>query len=146
MPQGRSPHDAVLIGNKLYVVRGWQLGDENEKWHTTDWVTDLLEDTTTWNPLPTPPFSRRAISLGHLYDKLYVIRARQQEGSPTKRVDVLDLASGEYSIGPGLVDPKTEIEEFGEGMEGFGSSAYHVDHRLFVSTYDDKLQCLAGNA
>jgi N-acetylneuraminic acid mutarotase len=147
LPESRSSHDAVLIGDKLYVVGGWQLSGEEENWHTTAWVADLSEEGITWKQLPTPPFQRRALSLGHLQGKLYVIGGMQQERGPTTRVDVFDPNSGQWSRGPSLLDPKpdTESGEGDEGMEGFGSSAYTVEDQLFVSAYSGNLQCLESN-
>ena len=66
LPEPRSSHDAVVIGDKLYVAGGWHLGGEDPKWHQTAWVTDLSQEKIVWEPLPEPPFQRRAVSLGHL--------------------------------------------------------------------------------
>ncbi len=144
LPEPRSSHDAVVIGDKLYIAGGWQLGGEDPKWRQTAWVTDLSQEKIVWEQLPTPPFQRRAISLGHLKDKLYVIGGMQPKGGPTTRVDVFDLASDTWSLGPSLIDPKADAER-GKGMEGFGSSAYTVGGRLFVSTYGGNVQVLDHN-
>jgi hypothetical protein len=145
LPEPRSSHDAVVIGDSLYVVGGWQLSGAEENWHTTAWVADLAAEKIAWRQLPTPPFQRRAIALGHLGGKLYVIGGMQQEGGPTTRVDVFDPASSKWSPGPGLIDPKSDADA-DEGMEGFGSSACTVAGQLFVSTYGGNLQCLDGSA
>lgn len=134
LPEPRSSHDAVVVGGKLYVVGGWRLGTEGTKWHETALVADLSQDKPVWEALPQPPFQRRALSLGHLNGKLYAIGGMQEEGGPTTRVDAFDPASGEWS----------EVKPMqGEGMEGFGSSAFTVGDRLFVSTYGGNLQCLS---
>lgn len=135
LPEPRSSHDAVVIGDKIYVVGGWQLKGAEKRWHTNAWMIDLsaAKGETAWQKLPDPPFRRRALSLGHLGGKLLAIGGMQEEGEATTRVDVLDLATGAWSEGPSLP---------GEGMEGFGSSAYTAGNRLFVSTHGGNLLCL----
>lgn len=145
LPEPRSSHEAIVIRDELYVVGGWQLGGKEQQWHETAWVADLSQENIAWKQIPKPPFQRRAISLGHLGGKLYVIGGMQQEGGPTTRVDVFDRVGEEWSRGPSLIDPKKD-EERGEGMEGFGSSALTVDGRLFVSTYGGNVQVLGLDA
>ena len=144
LPEPRSSHDAVVIGDKLYVGGGWRLGGEKPKWHQTAWVADLSQEKIAWESLPEPPFLRRAVSLGHRNGKLYVIGGMRQKGGPTTRVDVYDPASGQWSQAPSLIDPKADADR-GKGMEGFGSSAFTVGGRLFVSTYGGNVQVLDGN-
>ena len=141
LPEPRSSHDAVVVHDKLYVVGGWRLGGEKPVWHETAWVADLSQDEIAWIPLPNPPFQRRALSLGHLDGKLYVIGGMQPKGGPTTRVDVFDPASGKWSQGPSLIDTLADAER-GKGMEGFGASAYTLDGRLVVSTYNGNVQVL----
>lgn len=145
LPEPRSSHDAVVIGDELYVVGGWQLGDSERNWHETAWMADLSNETVKWKKLPAPPFRRRALSLGHLAGKLYVIGGMQREGGPTTRVDVYDPANRQWVVGPSMIDPNAD-EERGEGMEGFGSSAYTLNGQLYVSTYGGNLQVLAHDA
>ena len=141
LPEPRSSHDAVVIGNELYVVGGWRLGGEKPVWHETAWMADLSKDEIAWTRLPDPPFQRRALSLGHLDGKLYVIGGMQPKGGPTTRVDVFDPDSGEWSQGPSMIDTLADAER-GKGMEGFGASAYTLGGRLIVSTYNGNVQVL----
>lgn len=141
LPEPRSSHDAVVIGNELYVVGGWRLGGEKPVWHETAWMADLSNDEIAWTRLPDPPFQRRALSLGHLDGKLYVIGGMQPKGGPTTRVDVFDPDSGEWSQGPSMIDTLADAER-GKGMEGFGASAYTLGGRLIVSTYNGNVQVL----
>ncbi len=137
MPTSRSSHDAVVIGDRLYVAGGWALDDDDEDdgdWHDTALVVDLAREPLKWEQLPKPPFKRRALSLGHLDGKLYVIGGMQKEGGPTTKVDVFDPETNKWSKGPALS---------GEGMEGFGSSAFTVADKLYTSTYAGNLQSLA---
>jgi N-acetylneuraminic acid mutarotase len=134
MPVPRSSHDAVVIGDKLYVAGGWAMGDDSQ-WHNNAFVVDLAEKELKWKQLPAPPFKRRAISLGEHDGKLYVMGGMQEKGGPTTRVAVFDPSTEKWTEGPKLN---------GEGMVGFGSSAFKSGGKLFVSTYDGKLQCLDG--
>ena len=141
LPEPRSSHDAVVIRDRLHVVGGWRLGGEKPVWHETAWTADLSKDEITWTRLPDPPFLRRALALGRLDGKLYVIGGMQQEGGPTTRVDVFDPATGKWSEGPSLIDTLAEAER-GKGMEGFGASVHTLDGRLIVSTYNGNVQVL----
>ena len=141
LPEPRSSHDAVVIGDRLYVVGGWRLGGEKPVWHETAWMADLSKDEIAWTRLPDPPFLRRALALGHLDGKLYVIGGMQKKGGPTTRVDVFDPASGRWTQGPGMIDTLADADR-GKGMEGFGASAYTLGGRLIVSTYNGNVQVL----
>ncbi|MCY3777547.1 MAG: hypothetical protein OXH11_16355 [Candidatus Aminicenantes bacterium] len=141
LPEPRSSHDAVVIGNELYVVGGWRLGGEKPAWHETAWMADLSKDDLAWIQLPRPPFKRRALSLGHLDNKLCVIGGMQPKGGPTTRVDVFDPGSGTWSQGPSMIDTLADADR-GKGMEGFGASAYTLGGRLIVSTYNGNVQVL----
>ena len=141
LPEPRSSHDAVVIQDKLYVVGGWRLGGEKPVWHETAWMADLSKEEIAWTQLPDPPFQRRALSLGHLDGKLYVIGGMQPKGGPTTRVDVFDPARGKWSQGPSMIDTRADADR-GQGMEGFGASAYNLGGRLIVSTYNGNVQVL----
>lgn len=141
LPEPRSSHDAVMIQDRLYVVGGWRLGGEKPVWHETAWMADLSKDEIAWTRLPAPPFLRRALALGHLDGKLYVIGGMQKKGGPTTRVDVFDPASGRWTQGPGMIDTLADADR-GKGMEGFGASAYTLGGRLIVSTYNGNVQVL----
>lgn len=134
MPVPRSSHDAVMIGDKLYVVGGWAMVGEAKDWHGTSYVIDLSNDDLKWQALPKQPFFRRALSAGHHEGKLFVIGGMQKVGKPTTAVGVFDPATDEWREGPKLIGEK--------GMTGFGSSAFTIGERLYVSTYDGNVQRL----
>ncbi|WP_157605101.1 hypothetical protein [Schlesneria paludicola] len=137
LPSGRSSHDAVVIGNLLYVIGGWELsGEGNTKWHDSAYVVDLSAEKLVWTELPKPPFQRRAISVGAWQGKVYVIGGMQSEGGTTTATAFYDPASMTWGEGPKLN---------GESMDGFGSSAFLCGQRLFVSTFSGSLQALADD-
>ena len=134
LPEPRSSHDAAVVGDRLFVVGGWQLsGKDESRWHKTAWSMDLTAKSPSWSPLPAPPFERRALALAAHDGKLYAIGGMQHRGGPTTRVDVWDPAAEKWSRGPSLL---------GEPMEGFGCSAFATGGRLYVSTIHGNLQRL----
>lgn len=137
MPSGRSSHDAVVIGDILYVVGGWELrGDGEAKWHDTAYSVDLSRPDPVWNELPKPPFLRRALSLGEWHGKVVAIGGMQSEGGVTTATAIFDPKSNTWSDGPKLN---------GEPMEGFGSSAMLCNNKLGVTTFAGNIQVLADD-
>ena len=67
---------------------------------------------------------------------MYVIGGMQKQGGPTTRVDIFDTTTQTWSQGPSLN---------GEGMEGFGSSAFALGNVVLVTTYSGRLQRLAAD-
>lgn len=139
LPEPRSSHDSAIVGDTLYVVGGWNMQgeDDDSHWHTTAWSIDLSSDSPKWTPVPTPPFQRRALSVGAHDGKLYAIGGMQEGEGPTRRTDVLDLKSGKWTQGPDLVGD--------EGMVGFGASVQSHGGHLYISTIDGSLQKLSDD-
>lgn len=126
LPEGRSSHDAASADGKIYVVGGWTLdGKGGNAWLNTVYTWDAASNEPRWEKLPDAPFKRRALSAGVHGGKLYVIGGMEEEGAPTTRTAVLDLAAKKWSEGPTLP---------GAGMEGFGSAALGAKAGLIVST------------
>jgi hypothetical protein len=134
MPAGRSSHDAVVAGDRLFVFGGWELkGGEDRVWHDNGLVADLSEEKIEWREVSVP-FRRRAVSVGEWQGKIVVIGGMQEKGGPTTATSIYDPAADKWADGPELV---------GEKMDGFGSSAFLCGGQLYVSTYSGKLQRLA---
>jgi hypothetical protein len=130
MPKPRSTHDAVVVGDKIYVVGGWSMrgGDStNAEFLGTALVFDLSRPERGWEDLPTPPFRRRALAAASIREKVYVLGGLTETGTVVKRVDVYDPASRAWSRGPDLPGGK---------LQGFGPSAFGVGERLYVSGVD----------
>jgi hypothetical protein len=125
LPAARSSHNAVVIGDRLYVVGGWTLaGSPPGDWTQDVVFYDFTDPQSGWHKLETPPFKRRALAAGYCHGKLFVLGGIDAEGNVTQRVDVFDPQSGTWSKGPDLP---------GEGMASFGVSAWNLDGRLYAS-------------
>jgi hypothetical protein len=127
LPAGRSSHDAAVIGSKLYVVGGWQLaGDDEGQWHSEMLVFDLAEPDAGWRSI-LQPFQRRALAASHHQGKLYVIGGMNGLEEVDRSVDIFDPATSQWSTGPAFP---------GEGMNGFGVSAWNHGEELIASGSD----------
>ncbi len=105
LPEPRSSHDAAVLGNTLYVIGGWQLGNEGgtqRGWHSTAWSLDLSSKKPEWKPLSKPPFERRALAVAAFDGKLYVIGGMEKAGSPTTKVDIYDPETNAWYEGPAI--------------------------------------------
>ena len=129
LPEPRSSLDAAIVGDTVYVIGGWKLdGDsDSNKWHTTAWSLNLVEEDATWKPIAGPPFQRRALSVAALGGKLFVIGGMTSKSKPTTRVDIYDPVTDSWSLGKPIP---------GSGMSGFGSASFATGGQLYVSTMD----------
>jgi N-acetylneuraminic acid mutarotase len=144
LPEPRSSHDAVVVGDKLYVIGGWNLGKDEKKWHDTAIVADLSQAKPEWKELPKQPFKRRALGVAEVGGKLYAIGGMTEDG-PSLDVAVLDLASGKWSEGPKVPVAAADGESMGPGLNGFGCSAFGVDGKLYLSTMDGTVHQLSAD-
>jgi hypothetical protein len=136
LPEGRSSHDAAMIGNTLYVVGGWQMSGEKKDWHHTAWTCDLSQPRPEWKAIPNPPFERRALALAEWQGKLYALGGMRSQGGATTETAVYDPQARTWSSGPRLL---------GGGMEGFGSSAFAAGGTLYVTTMNGSIQRLSSD-
>jgi len=138
MPSPRSSLDAVVVGDTLYVVGGWNIrGDNETEWSDKMFSIDLSADDAKWQTTDVP-FNRRALSVGYQGDKLYVVGGMRQKGGPTTEVQVYDIKTKAWSEGPKLPGD--------DGMTGFGSSCFNIGGRLVVSTYKGGVFNLASDS
>lgn len=138
LPAGRSSHDLAVSGDTLYVVGGWNSQGKGAKqlWHDTYLTLDLSQPEAKWESRPQP-FVRRALSVGVVGDKLYVVGGLTPDSTSERTVNVLNLATGQWSDGPKLPGKTDRV--------GF-SPAVTVHHgRLIVSTLDGTVARLTAD-
>ena len=137
LPEPRSSHDAVVIGDHLYVVGGWTLSGAGEgEWIDNAWRFDLTNPTGSWEPISPTPFHRRALAAAHWQGKLVVLCGMDEDHDISQSVDCFDPATGEWSQ---LADLP------GEGMHGFGVSAWNSSGQLYACGNEGVLYRLADD-
>ncbi len=138
LPEGRSSHDAAIIGDRVYVVGGWNMeGDKATEWHTSALMMDLGQASPVWTHIATPPFQRRALALAEYTGKLYTIGGMNEADGPTRSTAYFDANSGQWSEGPDLIGD--------EGMNGFGAAAWSIQGRLIVTNNSGCIQVLSSD-
>lgn len=135
LPRPRSSHDAFILDGKIYVAGGWQLRgkDEEPLWAETLDVLDLASSEPAWESVPQP-FRRRALAVAVADDRFFVLGGLTEEGT-SRRVDVYDPATGEWTEGP-------HVPCSAQGLQAFGASAYGVGDEVYVSTADGIVHAL----
>lgn len=135
LPEPRSSHDAVVLGDTLYVVGGWTLAGAASRavWRDTLLKLDLTASPPRWESLPQP-FQRRALALAATGDRLYCLGGMDPTGTTLLAVDILDTRTGAWSPGPDLPPGP---------MKGFGASAIAQGGRIYSSGMKGEVHVLA---
>jgi N-acetylneuraminic acid mutarotase len=131
LPAPRSSHDAVVMGDKLYVAGGWSLAGGTNKavWPASALVLDLKNPRTGWREFPQP-FQRRALALAAQGTRLYAIGGMDSDNATTLAVDIYDTVTGQWSQGPELPAGK---------FKGFSCSAITQGGRLYANAFQGDL-------
>lgn len=139
LPAARSSHDAISLDGKIYVVGGWTLsGDREGKWQTEALVYDTADgDNGQWNPLPAPPFQRRALAMASWQGRVWVLGGMDDFGLIQQTVYSFDPETNSWQEGPKMP---------GDDMQGFGVAAWGLDSGLYVSGTDGTLYRLTDAA
>ncbi len=138
LPEPRSSHDAVVLGDTLYVGGGWTLAGAATPgaWRDRVLKLDLHASSPRWETI-TQPFHRRALAMAALGARLYFLGGIDAEGETLLAVDILDTHTGIWSRGPQLPAGP---------MNGFGGSAVAQAGRVYFSGMKGELHHLAPTA
>ncbi|MCW5964999.1 MAG: hypothetical protein KIT83_13245 [Bryobacterales bacterium] len=101
LPQPLSSHDVAVVGNKLYVVGGWNLSGKTQAWSTQMLALDLAKPDAGWQ-VYEQPFKRRALMAASFQGKLWVVGGIADNGKVSQSVEVFDPQSDRWSEGPAL--------------------------------------------
>lgn len=137
LPAPRSSHDAVVIGNEIYVAGGWQMigGTNKSVWPFNAFVLDLNSPRAGWREF-SQPFQRRALALAALGTRVVCIGGMDSDDDPTLAVDIYDTVNGQWSKGPDLPSGK---------HKGFSCSAIAQGGRVYASAFQGDLLRLASD-
>ena len=134
LPSPRSSHDVVVIGDRLYVVGGWNLRGRGKRpeWPDTLHAMDLASPRPVWSSI-AQPFQRRALIAAVHDGKLVVLGGFDENDDPTRCVDVYDPKANAWAAAPSLP---------GRPQNGFAPAACTHDGRLYASVGDGTLHRL----
>lgn len=127
MPEGRSGHGAVVVGERLYAVAGWELSGSGE-FRSGGFVLDLATPDAAWEPLPEPPFQLRSLGVARRGETIYVMGGVGNGQSFSSAVYTFDTKAGAWAEGPEL---PSEIP-----IKGFGATACNDDRDVYVNYAD----------
>jgi hypothetical protein len=139
LPERRSSHDIVLLGDDLYVVGGWQLslGEEPPEWLESVWRLDLRDPEAGWQAAHPLPAARRAVAAAAHGSQLYVIGGMSEQGQLSREVLVYHPQQDQWREVTSLPDVP---------LAGFGAAAVSQAGSLVVSGHEGDIWRLADDA
>lgn len=137
LPAIRSSHDAVVLGDKLYVIGGWQLTGSTKQavWPTNALVLDLKHPAAGWKEF-SQPFQRRALAVAAVGSRIYVIGGMDSNNKTSSSVEIYDPTTGQWSQGPELPPGPAK---------GFACSAIAQAGRVYVNQFQGDLLRLSAD-
>lgn len=136
LPEGRSSHDAAVVGDSIVVIGGWTMNGAEKRGEFVDTalVLDLSHEKPKWKTVPQP-FKRRAFNVGVSAGKVYAVGGMNADEEIERTVDVFDPATLTWSKAPDLPGVK---------RNGFASAVCASDDKIVASPSDGKVYMLTG--
>ncbi len=141
LPTPRSSHDAVVVGDTIYVGGGWTLaGDDGEgvhaNWEKTTLALNLRDLAAGWKAQPQP-FERRALAAVAQGERIWFLGGMNAADEPSRTVDWWEPATGQWGKGPELPDGS---------MGGFGIAGCMAEGKVLASPLSGKISALNADA
>lgn len=105
LPEPRSSHRAVVVGDTLHVLGGWNMSGSSKgaEWATTDLTLDLANPGSGWQSAEAP-FVARALGAAVAGELVYVIGGINSDRGVSNAVWILDTKTAEWTPGPNFPD------------------------------------------
>jgi N-acetylneuraminic acid mutarotase/uncharacterized GH25 family protein len=127
LPLPRSSHDVAVVGDRLYVIGGWNMrGSDGNDWLTNMQVLDLAKPKSAWKSIEQP-FNRRALIAAVHNGKIHVLGGFDSNDEPHLQVNIFDPQSNKWTTGPDIP---------GHKFNGFAPAACTLDGKLYISVAD----------
>jgi len=123
LPEPRSSHDAIVVGDTLWVVGGWRLEGETQTWAQTILSLDLIDPTATWTEVDAP-MQRRALAAATVDGKVVALGGIDSSRDISSAMNIYDPKTGTWTEGPALPG------------QGFGVAASSANGTLYASGMD----------
>lgn len=130
LPTGRSSHDAIVVGDRIFVIGGWELRGKNQPvWHSTMLIGHLGGTRPEWETA-TVPFKRRGLALAQLGSRVAVIGGMNESGKITSRVDLYNPKTRRWSRAPDFPGTGFGVAATGKGNTLYASGAKGVLYKF----------------
>lgn len=123
LPDPRSSHESVIVGNTLYVIGGWDYGNGREKW-LGGIQKDLADKQSKWVKMPEMPIEVRAFSIASNNQFIFIIGG-MDGGGTLNDLHIYDITEKKWS-------KSTKFPSRGS-LRGFGSAATFLSGKLYAS-------------
>ncbi|MEM6673066.1 MAG: kelch repeat-containing protein [Planctomycetota bacterium] len=137
LPEPRSSHRAVVVGDTLYVAGGWNLqgNSKSSEWHDDVVALDLTSPESGWTSIEAP-FRARALGAATVGGKLFVVGGITPDRDISKDVRIYDPETGTWSEGEPFPDFGFGITVAADGEQLYASGSSGTVYALDATGKD----------